>query len=596
MRSAPAVWASALRVGAFLFLLLQACLAAATPLVLEQARLLGPEGGQVQLPRPPGPVAQELQFRFDHAGGEREAAALWLTSPCGVQTVRVNGVTLLQDDTGLPCRGPQLLALPVGLLGEQGNVLELRQAALVQTPFSLARTERLAAPQIGRWAELRQQHRALVWQRAGLTLGAAGLLAGLALALALLGLTHRWERRLLLGATALLAWALLLGAEWQVWLPRDHADLLRGLLLGLCCAGWLLLLGRQLGWRHVRLDFLALLLALALPWLPWALAGSPMALTLQAGLLALWALALALVSGGFVWHRLRLWWHGEARWLALREEWHGTWLPALTSLGLLACLLAWAQTQRSPAVPWVTLGLGLAGLSQLFGFAQARRQAEQRLVSNDERWQDRLVDFERQQRALSEQHLEQVTERERKRIAADLHDDLGAKLLTIVHTSESERISTLAREALEEMRLSVRGLTGKPVQLLDAVGDWRAEVVSRLTQANIEAEWVSLSEDVSYTLPARAYVQTTRIIREAISNIIKHSGATRCTVRCQVSEDDFQVILQDNGNGIPSALDGRLDKGHGMASMKSRAKQMQGQCLVESGPGWGTLIRLSIPL
>jgi len=142
----------------------------------------------------------------------------------------------------------------------------------------------------------------------------------------------------------------------------------------------------------------------------------------------------------------------------------------------------------------------------------------------------------------------------------------------------------------------VRGLTGKPVQLLDAVGDWRAEVVSRLTQANIEAEWVSLAEDVCYTLPARAYVQTTRVIRESISNVIKHSGATSCVVRCQVVEGDFQVILQDNGQGIPSALDGRLDKGHGMASMKARAKQMQGQCLVESGPGWGTLIRLSIPL
>ena len=51
---------------------------------------------------------------------------------------------------------------------------------------------------------------------------------------------------------------------------------------------------------------------------------------------------------------------------------------------------------------------------------------------------------------------------ERARIAQDLHDDLGAKLLTIVHTSESERISTLAREALEEMRLSVRGLEHLP--------------------------------------------------------------------------------------------------------------------------------------
>ena len=47
-----------------------------------------------------------------------------------------------------------------------------------------------------------------------------------------------------------------------------------------------------------------------------------------------------------------------------------------------------------------------------------------------------------------------------------------------MHTSESDRISTLAREALEEMRLSVRGLTGKPVRLADALADWRAEVTA----------------------------------------------------------------------------------------------------------------------
>ncbi len=49
------------------------------------------------------------------------------------------------------------------------------------------------------------------------------------------------------------------------------------------------------------------------------------------------------------------------------------------------------------------------------------------------------------------------------------------------------------------MRLSVRGLTGKPVQLLDALGDWRAEVVSRLAQANILAEWKSPAEDIEHT-------------------------------------------------------------------------------------------------
>jgi two-component system sensor histidine kinase UhpB len=63
-----------------------------------------------------------------------------------------------------------------------------------------------------------------------------------------------------------------------------------------------------------------------------------------------------------------------------------------------------------------------------------------------------------------------------------------------------------------------------PVRLADALGDWRAEVVSRLAQAGIEAEW-SAPDDLPQTLSARAYVQTTRILREATSNIIKHSGA-----------------------------------------------------------------------
>jgi signal transduction histidine kinase len=135
------------------------------------------------------------------------------------------------------------------------------------------------------------------------------------------------------------------------------------------------------------------------------------------------------------------------------------------------------------------------------------------------------------------------------------------------------------------------------VRLSDALGDWRAEVVTRLGQAGVESEWhAPADEEVTQTLPARAYVQTTRILREAVSNIIKHSGASRCSVAAHVLEGDFQLIIQDNGRGIPMELEGKLDRGHGMASMKHRAKQMRGQCLVESGPGYGTVIRLTLPL
>ena len=59
---------------------------------------------------------------------------------------------------------------------------------------------------------------------------------------------------------------------------------------------------------------------------------------------------------------------------------------------------------------------------------------------------------------------------------------------------------------------------------------------------------------------------------------------------------DGSAEVTDNGRGIPMELDGKLDRGHVMSSMKHRAKQLQGQCLIESAPGYGTVIRLTIPL
>jgi two-component system sensor histidine kinase UhpB len=144
------------------------------------------------------------------------------------------------------------------------------------------------------------------------------------------------------------------------------------------------------------------------------------------------------------------------------------------------------------------------------------------------------------------------------------------------------------------VQLATAEIEANYLQMADA--DWRAEVVSRLGQANIEVEWHSPHDEVEQLLPARAFVQTTRILREAISNIIKHSGASMCQVNLDITGTDFVVAVQDNGKGIPLELDGRLDRGHGMSSMKHRAKQLNGQCLVESGPGYGTVIRLTLPL
>jgi signal transduction histidine kinase len=279
--------------------------------------------------------------------------------------------------------------------------------------------------------------------------------------------------------------------------------------------------------------------------------------------------------------------------------WSATVLLGIVGVALLHDLVSGQVAGVPDLQPWAglvtPLALVLVGLRLVWQHGQALHASEQTRERLEERVREATAEIERNFRQLSEMRVEQVTERERKRIAADLHDDLGAKLLTIVHTSEDPRISSLAREALEEMRLSVRGLTGKAVRLDDALGDWRAELMARLAQSGIRGEWSS-PEEMTHTLSARTYVQTTRILREATSNVIKHSGASQCTFTCAIADGDLLLSIQDNGDGIPMELDGRLDRGHCMATMKHRAKQMQGQCLVESGPGYGTVIRLTLPL
>jgi signal transduction histidine kinase len=544
-----------------------------------------------------GPVWYRVPFNAAaglHAG---DPLALLATHVCASFEVQLNGHVVhrgarMDEPYTMDCDHPQLVALPAGLLQPGLNHLDIK---VVGYPLahvgSRHRAGALSALSLGslQGLQARQRWRTAVQVTVPQALGATLLLTGGFMFV--LGFFNRRESHLAYFGALSVGWALLGARLWlRDWpLPQPAAELLLASLLPLVTwAGVQFLLryaGARLRWVDIGLPLQALLMPLSL-----ALAGPsnlyPL-VTAWAALLGLEAVAAA------VFHLRRQW----------RERSAAFWLMAalLAAMAVSALIEVWAQRVSTPSLLaqlaqlMTPLLLVLMGLRLVQQHGQALRQAEAGRALLEQRVREATAEIERNFRQLSELKIEQVTERERKRIAADLHDDLGAKLLTIVHTSESDRISTLAREALEEMRLSVRGLTGRAVRLADALGDWRAEVVSRLAQAGIEAEW-SAPEDLPQTLSARAYVQTTRILREATSNIIKHSGASYCSVLCQVADGDFQLVVQDNGEGITSEADGRLDRGHGMATMKQRAKQLQGQCLVESGPGFGTVIRLTLPL
>lgn len=540
------------------------------------------------------------RLRFDAPGVGQGSAmqGLLIERVCGNALVLLNGQALLaagrvQDPIALDCEHPLLLALPLALLKDSGNTLDLRLAGYaLQQVASRQRAAALAAPQIGAYDVLHAQQRESELVKAALPQLASSALLMMGLVIVVLGWWHRREQHLLYFGGLSIAWAAVTLRPWWhgLGLGRFVTEAAMVCLIGvaaLLAIQFLLHFAR----RRSRLATRFLVAQSLLVPLSLTLAGPQQVHALASAWYLLFVVQALLAIAWF----LRV-----ARVAQRRDFWPivALVLVTLVMVGIELASQRWLlpplwRTLPHVATPLAFMGMGLLLVHQ---YGRALRSAEELRNSLESRIRDSTAAMERNYAQMAELRVEQVTQQERKRIAADLHDDLGAKLLTIVHTSESERISTLAREALEEMRLSVRGLTGKPVKLIDALGDWRVEVVSRLQQAGVEGEWQAPTDELPQTLSARAYVQTTRILREAVSNIIKHSAASRCSIRCNIASGDFHLKIQDNGKGIPLELDGRMDRGHGMTSMKHRAKQLHGQCLVESGPGYGTVIRLTIPL
>jgi two-component system, NarL family, sensor histidine kinase UhpB len=540
------------------------------------------------------------RLRLDAVGARASGTMLGLLieRACGNVQVQLNGQRLhaagsMQDPIALDCERPLLIPVPPSLLEERGNTFDLLLAGYpLNEVASRQRAAALSAPQIGDYAALHAQQRRGVLLRSVVPQLASGALLLMGLVVLVLGWWHQREAHLMYFGVASIGWAAVTARLW--WHNLGAGKLLTELaivttigLVALAVVQFMLHFSRR---PQPRATWLLCIQALLVP-LSLQIAG-PARVNAVASVWYLLFLVEVLAAIGYF---LR-WAHVARR----REFWA---LLVLLLLGAVMLMIEFAAQQQllSPlwrALPHVVTPLTFlgTGLLLVYQYSRALRSAEELRNSLETRIRDSAAAMERNYAQMAELRVEQVTQQERKRIAADLHDDLGAKLLTIVHTSESERISTLAREALEEMRLSVRGLTGKPVKLIDALGDWRAEVVGRLSQTGVEGEWSSPTDDLPQTLSARAYVQTTRILREAVNNIIKHSGASRCSIRCTLASGDFQLKIQDNGKGIPLEVDGRMDRGHGMTGMKHRAKQLQGQCLVESGPGYGTVIRLTIPL
>jgi len=545
-------------------------------------------------PRFAGTVWYRAAFRLADAVGSDELLAVYIERACSNLHVHLNGALVFSggrmvEPVTRNCSRPQLVTLPPALLRTGDNVLDLRVLGHpLQRVASRQSAGGLSAIEVGPQSVLQAAHAArLFWGVRWVDISSL-ILIGVGCVLIAVGWLNRREVYFTYLGWLCLAWVVMSLASSAADLPWSN-DVSEFML----CSFWAVLLALAVqfflsfaGLRSRVIENVAALQWVVLPT-SLILAGPdhlfPMALFWYFVL----AIELVAVMGIYLAVTLRQ-----------RPQDFGPMALTITA-GVLALVAELAVQSGFAALPpfsilvvVLPLLFGGVGTRLFLMFAHALHATEEDRNRLARELKTLTNEFDVRVETMTSQRVEQFTERERKRIASDLHDDLGAKLLTIVHTSDPGRVPQLAREALEEMRLSVRGLAGRPVRLDDALADWRAETMVRLGQARIEALWDHDADIQPHMLPARLFMQLTRVLREAVSNVIKHSEASRCEVRCAVDGGSLVLTVRDNGRGIAADL----HRGQGMSSMKRRAKRMNGQCLVESRPGYGVVISLTVPL
>lgn len=228
----------------------------------------------------------------------------------------------------------------------------------------------------------------------------------------------------------------------------------------------------------------------------------------------------------------------------------------------------------------------------------------------------RLLEKQRLHRRFKRMEQEQMLERERTRIARDLHDEMGSKLCRISFLSEHTRraeglpgelrsqiasISDESREVLRSLDEIVWAANPQNDTLEQAaayIGDYAQEYFQK---TGIECEVEMPKQLPPHPLSSQSRHHLFLAVREALANILKHSAATRSKISMSCNARAFEICAWDNGRGFEpddaeNGAGSGAGSGNGLRNMRQRMAAVGGWCEAESKPGTGTTIRFRVPL
>ena len=202
-------------------------------------------------------------------------------------------------------------------------------------------------------------------------------------------------------------------------------------------------------------------------------------------------------------------------------------------------------------------------------------QGGQRLFSQeDARLADRVVDQLRRAMAY-DQAVERGRHEERQRLAQDLHDDIGARLLTLMYQAQSTEMEDYIRHTLQDLKTLTRGLAATEHHLSHAAAEWKSDLTQRLSAAQAVLGW-EFSHEKDLPLSVVQWSALTRILRELVSNALYHGHATRVDVALHLEGPRLTLKVSDDGRGRDPQS---WAHGLGLGGVRKRVKSLGGTVL-----------------
>jgi signal transduction histidine kinase len=205
-------------------------------------------------------------------------------------------------------------------------------------------------------------------------------------------------------------------------------------------------------------------------------------------------------------------------------------------------------------------------------------------------------------------HAYQIKELERKRIAREIHDDLGQNLLALrieaeilaertkrshghLHQRASNTLNQIdttiksVRQIINDLRPTVLDLG------LSAAVEWQVNQLRRRT--GIECKVQTDRQEI--TLADHCATAFFRILQESLTNIVRHANATEVTVELGVKDGWLSLIVRDNGRGLPVGGHNKIGS-FGLVGIEERVLILGGTCAIFGEPGRGTTVMVSAPI